>query len=730
MAEYQQLKSSTSSAIDSTESRVFSDDELIEVDDFASFKGYTPKDMESLMVNFSKEKPTYHLGQNITVNFFASSSVYQMKPDDVIGICPLRKSIPFISKPLSECPTETNSQSITAEFFNDPEIVVKKVTLKVDSLSAELAKEYYFQFAYLTSNNDVIGVSSPFRFNVDGQPSTSAIQSSTMDSIEVSQITATTQAIEGIGENYDSMVMEKRDDDDFIVVRSQESFLKERVEHLAKSNSLLEYLIRSLEKDLSNKTVELQQMISKLDGEKAHSVKVSEDNKKILAKLEAMVIQNEELKKKEEDLKQFFETEQIAKKELQAEFERVKASANKIENTVQTLQSDESELKKILNDKEEEISIYKDMISNLQQANDDLNKKFVGAEEKMVALQSSLAKALNDYRDLQTDYEKFSNYEALIDENEMLKRRVQDLDNVKSKQASEIKTLEDELRTSVQNLNNLDSKIQAEREAISAKEQKYTLLLDKTKFELIEMHARLEQSRVEYANLYRKNQFLQKEVTKCRDRQSQSDVATQSTSASRSIGTLTTAAGPSKKARGLDILVPTSVKDSMDEIDLRLQQLEKDMDAQKPEVEAVLEKAKAVEEQLQAAASPQDSLLIDIESGQNQDAVSIASTVSEPLVQANTSPKTLLLSPSAPPAPQKNVVSIPCIMCDQVIECRQHEDGSGQMHEMVNHLEQVHHQKMCPVCSTLFDTRLPIFSTYFANHIQNHFNNVKYPNLN
>lgn len=138
--------------------------------------------------------------------------------------------------------------------------------------------------------------------------------------------------------------------------------MKERVEHLAKSNSLLEYLIRSLEKDLSNKTVELQQMISKLDGEKAHSVKVGEDNKKILAKLEAMVIQNEELKKKEEDLKQFFETEQIAKKELQAEFERVKASANIIENTVQTLQSDESELKKILNDKEEEISIYKDMV--------------------------------------------------------------------------------------------------------------------------------------------------------------------------------------------------------------------------------------------------------------------------------------------------------------------------------------------------------------------------------
>lgn len=144
-----------------------------------------------------------------------------------------------------------------------------------------------------------------------------------------------------------------------------------------------------------------------------------------------------------------------------------------------------------------------------------------------MALQSSLAKALADYRALQNDYEKFSNYEALIDENEMLKRRVQDFEVVKAKQASEIKTLEDELRTSVQNLNSLDSKIQAEREAIAAKEQKYALTIDKTKFELIEMHARLEQSRVEYANLYRKNQSLQKEVTRCRERQTQSDVATQ-----------------------------------------------------------------------------------------------------------------------------------------------------------------------------------------------------------
>lgn len=72
---------------------------------------------------------------------------------------------------------------------------------------------------------------------------------------------------------------------------------------------------------------------------------------------------------------------------------------------------------------------------------------------------------------------------------------------------------------------------------------------------------------------------------------------------------------------------------------------------------------------------------------------------------------------------------VPCIMCDKMIECRKLNDNSGQLPEMVAHLETVHKQKMCPVCSTLFDTRLPIFSTYFSNHVMNHFSSLKYPSL-
>ena len=135
----------------------------------------------------------------------------------------------------------------------------------------------------------------------------------------------------------------------------------------------------------------------------------------------------------------------------------------------------------------------------------------------------------------------------------------------------------------------------------------------------------------------------------------------------------------------------------MDDIDLKLQQLEKEEDVPK-QVETLVKSASNLS---LASQSPKENLLIDIDSN---DSNSISSVVSEPQsevrVEANTFAKTLA-SPSIEKPNEKTMVPIPCIMCDKVIECRQHEDGSGQMHEMVNHLEQIHRQRMCPVCSTL-----------------------------
>lgn len=208
MAEYQPLKNSqslaTSSVESSNESRILSDDELIDIEDFASFKGYSPE-MDNLLVTFSLTQSIYKLDEPIIAHFYALASSFQIKPDDAIGICPMRKSVPFVKLPVAECETESNAQAVSDEIFDESDIIAKKAIFKLDQLPAELAKEFYFQFCYLNAKNEVIGISTPFRFERDGVKDCAA------------SIESETPA-ENTMENYDSMVMEKREDDDFIVV--------------------------------------------------------------------------------------------------------------------------------------------------------------------------------------------------------------------------------------------------------------------------------------------------------------------------------------------------------------------------------------------------------------------------------------------------------------------------------------------------------------------------------
>lgn len=123
-------------------------------------------------------------------------------------------------------------------------------------------------------------------------------------------------------------------------------------------------------------------------------------------------------------------------------------------------------------------------------------------EGTVLQLQSTLANAFNDRRSLLEEKEK--NYETIRYDNEQLKKRVLELESVKEKQANEIKSLEEELRTSVDNFNNLNMKFQTERNENELKLQKNALALDKSKYEYIELQARFEQARVEFADLYRK----------------------------------------------------------------------------------------------------------------------------------------------------------------------------------------------------------------------------------
>ena len=64
---------------------------------------------------------------------------------------------------------------------------------------------------------------------------------------------------------------------------------------------------------------------------------------------------------------------------------------------------------------------------------------------------------------------------------------------------------------------------------------------------------------------------------------------------------------------------------------------------------------------------------------------------------------------------------MPCIICNEEITCI-----SRDSKPMIQHLEERHSQRLCPVCSTPFDLTLPGHSNYFQMHVDNHFN-PRYP---
>ena len=44
---------------------------------------------------------------------------------------------------------------------------------------------------------------------------------------------------------------------------------------------------------------------------------------------------------------------------------------------------------------------------------------------------------------------------------------------------------------------------------------------------------------------------------------------------------------------------------------------------------------------------------------------------------------------------------------------------------MTAHLETVHEQLVCPVCSQMFDKKIAGIESYFHCHVENHFDSVR-----
>ena len=84
------------------------------------------------------------------------------------------------------------------------------------------------------------------------------------------------------------------------------------------------------------------------------------------------------------------------------------------------------------------------------------------------------------------------------------------------------------------------------------------------------------------------------------------------------------------------------------------------------------------------------------------------------VARIETEVKSLLLHDSDPM--DADIVTLPCSICQEEVICTVKD-----IRAMTIHLEQVHRQRVCPVCSQLFDESMEGINEYFHLHVENHF---------
>lgn len=65
-------------------------------------------------------------------------------------------------------------------------------------------------------------------------------------------------------------------------------------------------------------------------------------------------------------------------------------------------------------------------------------------------------------------------------------------------------------------------------------------------------------------------------------------------------------------------------------------------------------------------------------------------------------------------------MSLPCTLCSEDVMCT-------DLRQMAIHMETKHQQLVCPVCSQMFDKKVPGIDSYFHCHVENHFDSARYP---
>lgn len=169
----------------------------IDMNDLDDLKCVPPKFYSDTKITFFQMKLTYVKDEDIVAHFY--STMYDMNSDDTVGISIIQEKNLFVSKTIAGCDDDVVPKM---EFFSAENSVAKKVSFKYNDFPENVRDEIYFQFFYKNNTGEVLGASTPFRFESSNDAMSTNIEVS--DTVSVL--------------DNGTIVVEKNDDDDFIVV--------------------------------------------------------------------------------------------------------------------------------------------------------------------------------------------------------------------------------------------------------------------------------------------------------------------------------------------------------------------------------------------------------------------------------------------------------------------------------------------------------------------------------
>ncbi|CAG2112770.1 unnamed protein product [Medioppia subpectinata] len=424
-------------------------------------------------VIFNEISESYPTDADIECRFYIGDSVKASEGDRIglfkVGWVYAREGLVF--KNVSKCET-------------DNEFGEKKV--RFDASQLPKSADEFFQFCYLTAGDDICGASTPFRF----------IRPHAEDLIQLT-------------DNRNS------DEEDFVVVRSQQALLQERLQQLVNENGVLEYSKRSLEQHMtskSNEVSELRKMLVELEDRN----KLSQlESTRIMAKLSSSEAQNCSHSERIEVLERELSEMRRSRDEYEARLAFTQSELNQLQDVVNGFEVKAFKCGEMLKTRDQEVFNLVKKTGEQQVLIDELSSTRAMVEAKLELSSTSIAKVMSERRDLESENRMLrseledtrAKCDSLQSKTDLMMAEILDFDKIKLKTKVQIQTANEEM---VELKTRLDE-TEANKKATSGQWKQKEELFEK---QIDELKSRLANAAEEYQKIYKYNTKLENRVDK------------------------------------------------------------------------------------------------------------------------------------------------------------------------------------------------------------------------